>query len=482
MVSASEIFTAKRAKGFFQPALAWVIILGFVLVTTVCVFTGAGKILNYIFPVGAFFVGVLLYFRAPLLYVGFGWWMWFIAPFVRRLADYRGAGFTNPSPILLAPYLVAFVAIITLYRHLPKLYSGGLPFVIALSGVIYGFLIGLINKEPQQALIALLDWLAPLLIGFHLFVNWRDYPSYRQNLERTFVWGVLIMGGYGIIQFLVAPEWERFWLTNAAIVSAGTPEPLGIRVWATMSSPEPFAAVMAAGLLLLFCSQSVLRIPASVVGYLALLLSLVRAAWLGWFAGLLSLTSSLKPKLQMRLLITILVMAIGVIPLATIEPFSEVINTRLETLSDVQNDGSAQVRQETFANLIGSALVSYLGEGIGGEGYDSTVLLLPLHLGWLGTIPYVGGMLALTFALFQSSEGKLDPFVGASRAIIVSCIIRFPVNGVTLESSGAVLWTFLGIGTAAITYYRQQRVEMVCSLSQQLTPNGFRSLNEAKFD
>jgi len=195
MVSASEIFTAKRAKGFFQPALAWVIILGFVLVTTVCVFTGAGKILNYIFPVGAFFVGVLLYFRAPLLYVGFGWWMWFIAPFVRRLADYRGAGFTNPSPILLAPYLVAFVAIITLYRHLPKLYSGGLPFVIALSGVIYGFLIGLINKEPQQALIALLDWLAPLLIGFHLFVNWRDYPSYRQNLERTFVWGVLIMGG-----------------------------------------------------------------------------------------------------------------------------------------------------------------------------------------------------------------------------------------------------------------------------------------------
>lgn len=468
MFSALDNSAISRTKSFFQPALAWVIILGFAFITFACVAAGAGRILNYVFPVGAFFIGLFLYFRAPLLYMGFGWWMWFIAPLVRRLADYRGAGFTNPSPILLAPYLVAFVAIITLYRHLPKLYSGGAPFIIALFGVVYGFLIGLINKAPQQAIIALLDWIAPLLTGLHLFVNWRNYPYYRQNLERTFVWGVLIMGGYGIIQFLIAPEWERFWLTNAEIVSAGIPEPLGMRVWATMNSPEPFAAVITAGLLLLFSDRSVLRVPASVVGYLALLLSLVRAAWLGWFTGLISLMGSLKPKLQMRLLITILLMSVAVVPLATIEPFAGAINARLETLSDVQNDGSAQVRQRTFVRLVDSALTSYVGEGIGGAGYDSTVLLLPLHLGWLGTIPYVGGMLALTFALFKSSEGKSDPFVGASRAIIASCIIRFPVNGVTLESSGVILWAFLGIGTAAIVYYRQQRIELHLSLPPQL--------------
>jgi len=62
------------------------------------------------------------------------------------------------------------------------------------------------------------------------------------------------------------------------------------------------------------------------------------------------------------------------------------------------------------------------------------------------------------FKLFQSSEGKSDPFVGAVRAIILSCLVRFPVNGVTAEASGMVLWGFLGVGVAAIKYYQSQRI------------------------
>jgi len=98
-----------------------------------------------------------------------------------------------------------------------------------------------------------------------------------------------------------------------------------------------------------------------------------------------------------------------------------------------------------------------MGEGIGGAGFDSAVLTTLLNLGWFGTIPYIGGMLLLTFKLFQSSEGKSDPFVGAVRAIILSCLVRFPVNGVTGEASGMVLWGFLGIGMAAVRYYQHQQ-------------------------
>ena len=448
-------------RGFqlsLQPALAWMAIIGLAIFTVLLVVAGAGKILNYVFPAGAFLVGVFLYFRAPLLYTGFCWWIWFLAPLVRRLADFRGGGFTDPSPILLAPYLVTLVTLITLRKHLPNASrQGGMPFILAIVGTVYGFLVGAINKSIQTAVLGFLDWLPPVLFGFHLFVNWREYPSYRQNLERTFVWGTVVMGVYGVIQFLIAPEWERFWLTNAAIVSAGSPEPLGMRVWSTMSSPEPFAAVITAGLLLLFSAQSPVGFVASAGGYLSFLLTLVRSAWLGWVVGLIAMLGSLNPKFQMRLLVTVLVMTICVVPLATIEPFSDVISERVSSLADPQNDNSAIVRQGNYEKNLGRALTNVMGEGIGGAGFDSAVLTTLLNLGWFGTIPYIGGMLLLTFKLFQSSEGKSDPFVGAVRAIILSCLVRFPVNGVTAEASGMVLWGFLGIGMAAMMYYRNNK-------------------------
>jgi hypothetical protein len=235
--------------------------------------------------------------------------------------------------------------------------------------------------------------------------------------------------------------------------SQGRPEPLGMRVWSTMNSVEPFSAVMAAALLLLFNGKGALYLPATVAGYLAFLLSLGRSAWIGWLAGLLTLANSLKPKLQMRLIITILVMAVLVVPLTTIEPFSGQINNRLETFSDIGNDGSTRVRQETYSTLLGTALTSFFGEGIGGSSHDSAILGMLLNLGWLGTIFYMGGMLLLVFSLFQGSEGNSDLFVGTTRAIVMSALVRLPVNSPMLGVNGVILWGFLGLGMAAKKYY-----------------------------
>ena len=62
----------------FRPALAWVGILGLVLITGLGILAGAGGILRLLFPLGATIVGGLLYVRYPLLYVGFTWWIWFL--------------------------------------------------------------------------------------------------------------------------------------------------------------------------------------------------------------------------------------------------------------------------------------------------------------------------------------------------------------------------------------------------------------------
>jgi hypothetical protein len=440
-----------------QPANAWAAILATIAFTVLLSLVGAGKVLNLAFPAGALAVSILLYWRAPLLYMGFTWWICLLTPLVRRLADYR-SGFTDPSPILLTPYLVILVTLVTLKQHLPKAYiQGGLPFLMALAGTFYAILTGLILNPPVKVLVAALEWLAPVLFGFHVFVNWRSYPAYRQNIQRTLTWGVLMLGSYGIIQYLIAPEWDRNWLINTNMNTMGRPEPLGLRVWSTLNSPEPFAAIMAGCLLLLFTNQSPLRLPASIVGYLSFLLCAVRSGWLGWLAGLLGLMVSLKPQLQLRLSISIVVLAIVLVPLATIEPFSQ-LSSRLNTFSSLENDQSAIERQQSFNTLSDSALTSFVGQGISGQKLDSAIFSMLFELGWIGTFCYAGGITLLTFKLFQAKSVSFDPFIGIARAIVISALVRFPVNVPMLGASGLLLWSFLGIGLAGVKYHQQQRL------------------------
>ena len=458
--SESSYSPAKQIGSGLQPAFAWTAILGFAAFTGVLSLAGEGEILNIAFPAGSLAIGILLYFRAPILYVGFSWWIGLLAPLIRRLADYH-SGFTDPSPILLAPYLVVLVTLITVWKNLPKAHlQSRLPFVLSLAGIFYGMAIGFILNPPAKTAVAALDWLTPVLFSFHLFVNWHDYPAYRQNLQRTLTWGVLVMGVYGVIQYLVAPDWDRFWLISAQFTTAGKPEPFGLRIWSTLASPEPFGGVMAGSLLILFTYKSVIRLPASIAGYLSFLLCAVRSGWLGWAAGLLSLVTALNAKLQMRLIMTILIMALCIIPLTTIEPFSQVIGTRLQTFSDIENDTSANERQATYQRLLGSALTSGVGEGISGQRLDSAILSMLLELGWLGTLFYLGGMLLLVLRLFQSSVAS-DPFIGTARAIVVSALIRFPLNIPMLGISGLLLWTFIGIGVAGLKYYQHQQFKNI---------------------
>jgi hypothetical protein len=451
-------------KGSFflglQPTQAWMAILGLVFFSALCILAGAGSILRLAFPVGSLAVGIFLYVRYPILYIGFTWWMWFLTPLLRRLVDYR-SGWDQQGLILLAPFLVTLITFATFLRHLPKSYRiGGLPFVLAFTGVFYAFLVGLIQTSPALAARALLDWLTPILFGFHLLVNWRDYPSYRQNIQRTFLWGVFVMGVYGLLQYAVAPEWDMLWLVNSKMTtSAGAPVPFGFRVWSTLHSFGHLAVFLMAALLLLFNSQGPLRLPASAVGYLSFLLTSARSTWGGWLLGIFTLMISLKPHLQMRLVVTILVMVLCVFPLTTIEPFATAINSRFQSFSDLKNDGSANARGEIYSDTnLDLAFSNSLGNGIGGGGVtDSGILDIFFTLGWFGAIPYVGGMVLVLFELFQSSEARFDTFASASRAIALSVVWLLLFFSSMISFFGLFFWAFSGMGMAACKYYQHQR-------------------------
>ncbi|MBA3921665.1 MAG: O-antigen ligase domain-containing protein [Nostocaceae cyanobacterium] len=463
----SAAFNAPADSRFGQSIPGWLAINALLLFSAVCYLSGAGALLRLVFPPLSLAVGIFLYVRYPVLYVGYSWWLWFLIALFRRMIDYR-SGWDKQGVILIAPYLVSLITLATLFRYLPKSFRmGGLPFIISFAGVFYGFLIGLVSYSPILVFRNMLDWITPVLFGFHLFVNWRHYPQYRQNAQTVFLWGVLLTGTYGLVQFLIAPEWDRFWLLKSELTSMGHPEPFGIRVWSTMHSPAPFTTVMMAGLILLFSSNHPLRLPASVAGYLAFLLSLVRAAWGGWVIAVLSLLSTLKPKLQMRLMLTILVLVLCVVPLTTIEPFSKIISERFQSFSNLKQDQSYNDREANYDRKLSLALSNGLGNGIGGTWVlnekngklepiviDSGILDTFFALGWFGTIPYFGGMMMILYKLYQGSESRNDSFANAARSIGLSVFLQLIFSSLMLGLSGIVLWGFMGIGMAANKYHQ----------------------------
>jgi hypothetical protein len=454
-----------------QSLPGWIAIAGVFGIATLGALVGAGGLVRLFFPASALLVAVLLYFRYPLLYVGFAWWVWFLTPLLRRVSDYNSF-WDEKGVILLAPYLVTFVSVLTLVRYLPSTSKiGGLPFVLAMASVAYAFLIGLILDNPPLAVVrSFLDWICPILFGFHLFANWRDYPSYRSNFQRVFLWCVLLTGLYGIYQFMVAPPWDGFWLIRTKLVSFGKPEPFEIRVWSTMHSPGPFAVVMMAGLLLLFSERSVLGIPAAVSGYLSILLSMVRSAWGGWVAGLLAAFASTTPKYQMRLVVTILVLVLCVTPLTAMEPFDEVISERVESISNLARDQSFRDRSRNHDRDFNVAITRGLGRGMGSTWIvnerngklemivlDSAILDIFFTLGWAGALPYLGGVIFLLVSLFKDSAARSDPFASTARGISLAVFFQFIFSSVMLGLSGMILWGFMGIALAASRYHRHRK-------------------------
>ena len=451
-----------------KPPIAWAAILGLILLTAGGMFVG-GPPIRFGFPLLSFAVGVLLYRRYPVLYIGFTWWIWMLTPFVARVVDLR-SGWDSQRVMLVAPFLVTFISGYTLLRRLPTAgREGGLPYIITLLGLGYGTLIGLVNSSPYSVARALMDWLGPILFSFHLFINWRSYPEHRKNIQQTFLWGVLITGAYGIFQYMTAPAWDNLWLTESGMESsAGKPEPLQIRVWSTMHSPGPFGHFMMVGLLLLFSQQTPLVAPAAGVGYLAFLLSLVRSAWGGWLVGMVSLLSSLKPKLQMRLILSMFVLSICVLPLTMIEPFSQTISDRVGSISNLSSDQSYADRSGNYEANLNKALSNYLGNGIGGTWVggggklsqvivDSGIIDTFSTLGWLGGLPYLSGLGLMLFRIMRSPHLRADAFISAAYAASLGSLLQLLFSTSTISLPGMLLWSFLGICMAGHNYYQSQR-------------------------
>jgi hypothetical protein len=403
-------------------------------------------------PTLALLVALFLYFRRPPMYVAYTLWVWFLTPLVRRLVDWK-FGWQEQSLILLSPHLVASVALLSILIPSRKNSSRIPPaFVLCAAGVLYGFVIGIFVHRSMEVAYGLLNWMAPLLFGAHLAINWKHYERNRDILLKCFVWGAGVMGLYGIYQFFFAPPWDTFWLQNVSSglidPSFGQPEPMLIRVWSTLNAPGAFAGVMTTALLLLTVASSSLKIPFAIAGYLAFLLTAVRAAWLGWIVGLVLMLRKARPKLLVRILGSMVLVALCVIPIVENPQLAPMIGDRLKTLTDLKQDGSFRERQDMYRVVTGVILHEPFGHGLRNQeivhnlAVDSGILTTLLSLGWLGTLLYIGGVAVF---IFQSGKAEsANPFTNACRAVCFASLAQYVGGNIFVNVGGAVFWICAG--------------------------------------
>jgi hypothetical protein len=431
-------------------------------ITLLLVLAHQGSLLTLAFPAMAIVVGLWLYFKSPARYIGFTWWLWFLGPEVRRLADFGKGGFTPTSLVQIAPLAVTMISAITVLRHYRVLAERrGLPILLMFFGVTYAYLIGVMANGPLAATYDLANWLYPVLIGFHIMVNARDYPKYRQVILDTFIWGMLIMGAYGLVQFFLMPTWDAMWMIGSQMASQGDPVRLGVRVFSTMNSSGPFALAMMAALTFTMASTQRVRWLAGGVGFISFGLTMVRSTWGGWVIAMVLQLLKASNKVRVRIVIGAVVLVGLSVPLLTFGPIADKMGARLQSLTNLSDDNSYAARNEFYATFAKTAFTDVSGEGFGATGastklssssgdlgkygsFDSGVMNVPFVLGWPGSLMYLAGLILLLARAFRASFSlRDDKYAQAALSVAIANLAMLVFTNTFLGVSGMLL--FMGL-------------------------------------
>jgi hypothetical protein len=453
-------------------SLVWIAAGGSLLLVLGLLLSGRGDLARLAIPAGAVVVGLALYFRRPIGYLHFTLWTWFLIPFVRRLVDWR-FGFQDHNLILLAPFLVSAIAGLTLLREREHADPVRLTsFFLCLAGVFYGLAVGLIRwrlhdadaSSPGEIVFGFFDWVAPILLGLHICIRWSMYEEHKKAIEQSFLWVTLLLGAYGVYQFIAAPPWDCAWLDGLPLgfenSSFGHPAPFEIRVWSTLNSPGSFAIVMLAALILLFGTKTRYKAIFAAAGYISLLLSMVRTAWLAWLLAVVLLLSNYRGATLRRFLFGLILLPLCLLPIVLSPEIAQSVQDRVATMQSVQQDGSFRDRRAMYEDVTAALIRNPVGTGLRNNNFsvdgfvlDSGFLQAIAMLGFTGTILYAAGilfgirsMIATKSTALLRSLGQQE---GAFRVVALVCIAELIAGNLFINVGGVILWIFLGLWMSA---------------------------------
>lgn len=428
----------RRTARQLHPALLPGLFFGFVLVL---ILLRLGRMVELLYPVGALAVGLITYRRNPAHYVSFLCWLYFLTPEVRRIADFFNNAYNPISPIQMGPMLVAALSALTVLTHYRVVATRrAFPSLLLTLALLYALVIGIIRNSPASATLSFGYAILPVLVGFHILATWKHYPVYARTLVTTFSWGMLVIGVYGVIQYVTMPPWDAMWMIRSGIGSVGEPFPLSFRVFSTLNSPGPLANVLMAGLLFLLAGRGKVVWVGALSGLIVLLLTAVRSSWGGLVVGAVYALACIDSRTRVRVIFAIMIVAALSVPMFAFEDFAKPVVDRMNSMSSIQNDRSFQVRMQFYESFVSVATSDIAGQGMGSTGVstkldsatsqlgkygvvDSGLMEIPFVMGWPGTVLYVTGLLwmvgrAMRRGLAMKSNRLAAAAVGTSIGLI----------------------------------------------------------------
>jgi putative inorganic carbon (hco3(-)) transporter len=411
--------------------------------------------------------------------------VWCAEPLARRLLDWRSGAF-NPIQIMsLVPFLITMAFA---YVCLRRDYLKGVSPALKIFGTIWvatftlGLIIAAFRGNVSAGMYEFIQYVVPMLVGLWLAGQDLDAGEIMRRVALVVLPLGAVVAIYGLIQFVQPPPWDALWVIGSGFGdSVGSPEPFTMRVFSTLPSPGPAADFLAFTILL---ALPYLRIKTiwmwPLVGLLAaaLLLTLVREAWVGLIVGLATFLG-LSPS-RFRSLPFIVICGVITLFLVSSLPTllggvaqGDVLSSRIATLGDVDHDTSALARQGEIQDALDQSFENPVGSGLGSFGaasklsnpsdpigtvLDSGYMARLLELGWLGFAGYlfvlVGSFVVLAWTSLWNRRERISrnaQVAAAAAAAISAALIWSDAAGdAHIGLDGFVFWIALGIGLRTV--------------------------------
>lgn len=453
MIDEGSSTLRQRRLGFYMPLamFAALFVLGV---------SPLGGLLNYGFtPLIVLLGGAMLLFT-PRHYIGFVMWVWMLAPLYRRLADLH-AGYNSTSVVLLAPLIVTLLSVVAIIRDRKWAQTADVtPYWVLVVLIIYGFFVGALSAGFLAAALALANWVVPVIFAIHVLTVPLSPAEKARVMLLALVWGGLVLGLYGLVQYLVLPAWDAAWMRDSQLESIGAPFPRMVRVFGTLNHPGTYAQYVGAAVLAALATRSSLRGPALVAAAIGTLLSLVRAMWGAMAIGLLIYLMLANAKQKANLIMALAGMTVVTVALIAVTPLGDTVIRRVDTLSSTTSDASYLERADLYNRFSSTIFSSIMGVGLGQTGVVSTHLsgqdpnavdaVTVIDSGLL-EILFTFGIAGLVFLiaigslLMQAWPSRFNPFGVAAIVVAMTCPPLLFFGNPLVAATGMMFYPFAAL-------------------------------------
>ena len=470
---------AESERDRMGSVLAGALIGGSALVAMVHV---GARVVEYGFPVAAVAASIWLLLKGRrAAYIEFVLWLWLLEPEVRRFVDFHSS-YHSLNPIMLGAPAAGLVGLVLSRRQRNLAYRDTLMlFGLMAIAIAYGFLVGVLHGLTKGSTADLLQYGGPAALGYVVLSSEIDRDQLRANIRNFAVWGCLIVGGYGLVQFFLLPHWDSFWMIQSGVSTDGKPFPLQVRVFSTLDNAGPLGEALVALIILAVAElkgNAYLRVTAVTAAVLTLGVSQVRAAWISLGVAVVLLIVARRIKLG-RMVVGF---GIAVVLLVTLGgPILATVSTRVTNTASAGTSDTSFIARVTFQTAIApSALRDPIGNGFGASG-TSTKLARSGTAGAVASAPgyinkiaisasdqalvanFDSGLLEVLFA-FGSITGLAilglviwvsirawrrakfqDRFYAYAAAALVGLVVSMLFTNTLKSADGAWTWLMIGL-------------------------------------